>query len=185
MLSFNSIYFLVSSELERGVKGWNIPYPRDPGYWCHEVIFGLFHLLLVLMHTRNFKVIPKSIWNRKEASFSPTRMLYLLPRNCCGHANITRFGWMVLCTSSSRSQPNSPSHACLESGMQYQVAREAVGSKSWETRCRGQDQQDKDNSHVWPRLWGIDGEVKLSHTWNPPTALSTWRNKGAQGLTVG
>ena len=28
-------------------------------------------------------------------------------------------------------------------------------------------------------------EVKLSHTWNPPTALSTWRNKGAQGLTVG
>ena len=26
--------------------------------------------------------------------------------------------------------------------MQYQVAREAVGSKSWETRCRGhQDQQ--------------------------------------------
>ena len=54
-------------------------------------------------------------------------------------------GWMVLCTSSSRSQPNSPSHACLESGMQYQVAREAVGSKSWETRCRGQDQQDKDN----------------------------------------
>ena len=46
--------------------------------------------------------------------------------------------------SSSRSQPNSPSHACLESGMQYQVAREAVGSKSWETRCRGQDQQDKE-----------------------------------------
>ena len=27
--------------------------------------------------------------------------------------------------------------------------------------------------------------VKLSHTWNPPTALCTWRNKGAQGLTVG
>ena len=27
--------------------------------------------------------------------------------------------------------------------MQYQVAREAVGSKSWETRCRGQDHKEK------------------------------------------
>ena len=60
------------------------------------------------------------------------RLGHLLSWSCC---------WSY---SSSRSQPNSPSHACLESGMQYQVAREAVGSKSWETRCRGQDQQDKE-----------------------------------------